>query len=198
MLKKTLNSVSAQPDHYRSKWLFWAMLATLGSFFVATLLVYIIQRTQAFLPIRRVYEPLVLPTVFWPSTILLIATSLFLERSIWFIRRERVARFRRNLWYALFTAIAFCAVQPIGIYELVAHHFSSFGVRKFYGLSSVLIIVHALHVVGGLGYLGYLLVQTYRGKYDHERHWAVSHCAGYWHFLDLVWFAMVFTFLYTR
>ncbi|HMP78322.1 MAG TPA: hypothetical protein PKD54_02610 [Pirellulaceae bacterium] len=198
MLKKSLSTLTAQPDHFRAKWLFWTLLAMFGSFFIATILVYIILRTQVFLPIRQVYEPLVLPFVFWPSSALLIATSLFLERAIWLIRRERVAQFQRWLWFAAIAAFGFCVLHPLGIHDLITQHQGSLRSHKFYGFSSVLIIVHALHVLGGMAYLGFVIVQSYRGKYDHERHWAVNHCAGYWHFLDIVWLVMVATFVYIR
>lgn len=198
MLKRSLNLATAQPDHHRAKWLFGAMMATLGMFFLATLAVYVILRTQAHLPIRRTYEPLVLPLIFIPSTVLLLLTSFFLERSIWFARRERASPFLRSLSYAAATAVAFCALQPWGIHDLIIQHQAAANHSfKFYAFSSVLIIVHALHVLGGVAYIAYVIVQARRGKYDHERYWAVSHCAGYWHFLDLVWFAMLGTFWIT-
>jgi len=47
-------------------------------------------------------------------------------------------------------------------------------------------------------FLGYVTRQAFRGKYDHERHWAVDHCASYWHFLDVVWACMLITFVIAR
>jgi cytochrome c oxidase subunit 3 len=44
-------------------------------------------------------------------------------------------------------------------------------------------------------FLGYVMVNAQRQRYDHERHWAVNHCAGYWHFLDVVWVVMLVTFV---
>jgi heme/copper-type cytochrome/quinol oxidase subunit 3 len=59
-----------------------------------------------------------------------------------------------------------------------------------YGLAFVLILVHALHVVGGI--IG--LVNTVRhgmhGDYDHENYYGIKHAAMYWHFLDGVWIVM--------
>jgi cytochrome c oxidase subunit 3 len=58
--------------------------------------------------------------------------------------------------------------------------------------------LHALHVIGGMGFLGFVMVQAARQRYDHERHWTVDNCASYWHFLDAVWIIMLVTFFIAR
>jgi len=60
----------------------------------------------------------------------------------------------------------------------------------FYGLVMVLILIHAMHVVGGMVALGIVARNGYRGRYDHEEHAGVSNCVLYWHFLDGVWIIM--------
>ncbi len=65
---------------------------------------------------------------------------------------------------------------------------------KVYGLCFTFAFVHALHVLGGIGFLGFVIWQSLRHRYDHERHFAVEHCASYWHFLDVVWVLMLLTF----
>ena len=46
-----------------------------------------------------------------------------------------------------------------------------------------LIIVHALHVVGGLVPLIVVTRNAHAGRYDHEYHGPVKRLAMYWHFL---------------
>ncbi len=60
----------------------------------------------------------------------------------------------------------------------------------FYGLVMFLILVHALHVIGGMVALGIVAWFGYRGAYDHESHAGVRNCTLYWHFLDIVWIVM--------
>ncbi|MGN6506488.1 MAG: cytochrome c oxidase subunit 3 [Tepidisphaeraceae bacterium] len=60
----------------------------------------------------------------------------------------------------------------------------------FYALVMALILIHALHVVGGLVALGIVAYHGYRGFYDHEQHAGVTNCVLYWHFLDAVWILM--------
>ena len=168
-------------------------------FFIATLAAYSIIRTQAFQPIKRDYLPLDLPKVFIYSTVLLVLVSLFLHRATTLIHRERRQEFRNWLFYALLAAVAFVGIQYQGMHFLVSTHLTaSDGTTKVYGLCFTLALVHALHVIGGIGFLVYILVQSFRNRYDHERHWPVDNCASYWHFLDGVWLIMLATFLITR
>lgn len=47
--------------------------------------------------------------------------------------------------------------------------------------------MHAFHVLTGVIFLGIVLRNGIRGKYNAERHWGVEAVANYWHFVDLVW-----------
>ncbi len=164
---------------------------------MASLLTYIIIRTQSFQPIQREYVRLSMPMSFWTSTFLLIATSVILERARWLVSREKP--FIHWLTYAFIAASVFVVVQTFGLKYLVDQHFvASDGSTKVFGMSFVLALIHALHVIGGLVYIGYVIVQAKRERYAHERFWAIKYCAGYWHFLDIVWFAMLITFAITR
>jgi cytochrome c oxidase subunit 3 len=69
---------------------------------------------------------------------------------------------------------------------------------KIYGMSFTLSFIHALHVFGGMIFLGFVIKNAYLERYDHERHWTVDNCASYWHFLDVVWACMLITFVISR
>ena len=66
--------------------------------------------------------------------------------------------------------------------------------KNLYGLTFCLVIVHALHVIGGVAGLTFLLFGLARQAYDHERYFPVKFCAMYWHFLDAVWLTMLAAF----
>ena len=61
----------------------------------------------------------------------------------------------------------------------------------------VLVLLHALHVLGGMVVLIRVVVRGRNGVYDHEHYQPIRHTAMYWHFLDFVWLVMFFTFLAT-
>jgi cytochrome c oxidase subunit III len=199
MLKESLHLVPARRDHYQAKMLFVVFIASLGMFFLAALSAYVIIRRQSFEPLSVSYLELRLPVSLWLSTLVLLATSFFLERACWFVRRQLLEPFQKNLIYAAIMSVLFVLIQSVGLEELYRIHFAvNDGSHKAYGMSFTLAFVHILHVLGGVGYIGYVIVQSYRGRYDHERFWAVKHCAGYWHFLDVVWIAMLVTFIVVR
>ncbi len=222
VLKQSISLIPARRDLYQAKLVFYLFIGSLAMFFVASLATYVIVRTQAFRPIVPEgydqpelviehgsggsaipglieYIPLKVPFSFWVSTGLMQLTSIFLQRSCWLVHRERQREFRRWLMYAWVSAIVFVAVQAIGMDELLTGHFQrNDGSTKAYGMSFTLAFLHALHVVGGLIFLGFIIFQAFRNRYDHERHWAVDHCAAYWHFLDVVWISMLMVFVLAR
>jgi cytochrome c oxidase subunit 3 len=55
--------------------------------------------------------------------------------------------------------------------------------------------VHALHMVVGVGILGFLLVQAWKGEYGPERFNPIEGAGLYWHFVDIVWI-FLFPLLY--
>jgi heme/copper-type cytochrome/quinol oxidase subunit 3 len=58
-----------------------------------------------------------------------------------------------------------------------------------------LILVHALHVIGGIITLIRVAYRARKDVFDHENYQPVRHTAMYWHFLDAVWMVMFVTFL---
>lgn len=130
-----------------------------------------------------------LPSILFFNTAILLASSITLEAS-----RRRIAQFMGNLqaqvesparwlYVTLLLGMLFVAGQYIawsqlragGLY-LATNPSSSF----FY----VLTVTHALHVLGGLGGLVYVLRKL--GKSTLRRS-TLTATVRYWHFMDLLW-----------
>jgi cytochrome c oxidase subunit III len=130
-----------------------------------------------------------LPPVLFLNSLTLIASSVTLE-----VSRRRIAAFMGNmqnraenparwLYMTLFLGLLFVAGQYVawsqlraeGLY-LATNPSSSF----FY----VLTVTHALHVLGGLGGLIYVIRKL--GKSSLRRS-TLDATARYWHFMDLLW-----------
>ncbi len=60
----------------------------------------------------------------------------------------------------------------------------------------VLTVAHVLHLLGGLIYMGGVIIGALRRKYDASNHLNVSQCATYWHFLDGLWLYLLLFFLF--
>lgn len=93
------------------------LIASLGMFFSAALLGYLLIRLRSDDP-----PPLHLPQVLWLSTGFAIAGGMFLWRSLRAIRRERQPAFRRNLLAAFVCGLGFCLSQSIGLSSLLQEH----------------------------------------------------------------------------
>ena len=211
MLRQSIHLLPLRQRAYQAKLVFYLFLGSLAMFFIASLLTYLIVRNQAFHGIENpvpnsiatmgpeTYEPLLLPYSFWISSIFLIVVSIALHRACYMVRRERQKEFRRCLIWAAVAATIFLIAQCSGMNHLLETHLSTVdGSTKIYGMSFTLSLIHALHVVGGLVFLAYIIRHGFRNRYDHEQHYAVDNCASYWHFLDAVWVCMLITFLITQ
>jgi cytochrome c oxidase subunit 3 len=174
----------------------WLFLTSLFMLFAAVITAYMFIRLAGAKspPLHSVH----FPNLLWLSTALVIGVSIALARSLGSLRRERQGAFRNWLRVALLLAIGFILVQaPAMARLLVAHEQLRHSGMFLYGLVFFLILLHALHVVGGIVALVRVTVKSERNVYDHEHYLPVRHTAMYWHFLDLIWLAMFITFLAT-
>lgn len=172
----------------------WLFLAALFMLFAAGLLGYVVIRSFP----QNAALHFHLPAILWLSTAMVLGVSVALARALKKIRRERRPAFLRWVWVAMVLALGFLAVQtPVLVGLLLEHRSLRQKHVALYGLLFFLILVHALHVVGGMVALVLVAVRGSRGVYDHEHYLPVRHAAMYWHFLDAVWLVMFFTFLAT-
>jgi heme/copper-type cytochrome/quinol oxidase subunit 3 len=185
--------LQSQRDHYQAKLGFYLLLVSLGVFFLASMVAYLIIAVSAVKPSDL---RLHLPLSFIGSTLVLISISVAMHFAVENVHHEKQRPFRVCLLVALALSFIFCFVQWFGLHQLLdIHRDWARGEAKLYGISFTLALVHALHVVGGLFFLWFVTARSMRNVYDHERHYAVDLCASYWHFLDGVWLVMLGTFL---
>ena len=151
----------------------WFFLATVVMLFAGFTSAILVRRTSA----DWQAIPL-LPLLRW-NTLVLLASSVTLERVRTLVRRDRRRQVRTWLAVTALLGVLFLAGQ-MGAWEqyralglfLSSNPHSSF----FYILSGV----HGAHLAGGLLGLGYLLARPGRVG-------AVNLCATYWHFLGGLW-----------
>ncbi len=190
-------------------------LVTLSILFASTMLLYVLLRLMA----QEAYPPGALRGILtnaklYTSTLIVLAASLTVHMALLRIRRERWQSFFRWLVATDLLALAFLAVQTPAMVQLLTSPLPEplvtvQSVERVTGdtievprpatnlhrLLFVLVLLHALHVIGGVAYLWVVTRRALRGLYDHEHYVGVRHAAMYWHFLDLVWLCMFGTFL---
>jgi cytochrome c oxidase subunit III len=194
-----------RPPHRASVIGLWLVLAALGMLFVSSMWLYILMRLHVFG--RTTNEPIHMPLIAWGSTAVLLAGSLTAHRAVTAIRRERLGICLKYLYITSALAVAFLIVQSPCMAQVLGEHRQlaaaaevnkapgEFAPVSLYGLVFVLILLHALHVLGGIVALGVVTWRARGQKYDHENYMGVQFAARYWHFLDIVWITMFTMFL---
>lgn len=179
--------------HQRREFGMYLFVASLSAFFVASLIAYATIRVY----FHQGVNPLHLPVTVVFSTIALLSGSYCLHKSLRAVQKQSLEAFQRYLVVSLAFGGLFCILQTVGILQLLLSHWASpVGQARPYGLVFVLILLHALHFVGGLGFLAYVAGEGLRGRYDHEYHSGVKLAAIYWRFLDVVWLLMIGVFFF--
>ena len=192
--------LDAKPGHhvhpYTATIGMWLFLAALTMLFGATMMGYGIVRAR--LADKAQLGTLHLPHLLWLSTALMLGGSVAIHSAVVAVRRERQQRLRQWLIATCALAIGFVAIQTPAMASLLVQHraFRAQGMH-LYALMFFLILIHALHVLGGMIGLAVTTRHAFGGRYDHERYAGVKHAAMYWHFLDVVWLVMFFGMVLT-
>lgn len=198
--------VTPPGTHTLGMWLFLAALAVL---FIAGMLAYIIVRLtgsmertnpitgETISPNAPPLHSIDMPLVLWLSTGAILISSYTIHRALDNVVHERQDRFRQSLLATILLAVPFFLAQGAGLATLLGRAAEA-GVGAGSALHNAivfLVIIHALHLVGGLIPLMVITRRAHAGRYDHEYHTPVRSLAMYWHFLDVVWLLMFATFL---
>lgn len=157
----------------------WLAIASITMMFLALTSAYIVNRARIF--------PLEFPTVFWISTTLILACSLSIELARRALRRRLEKRFHARMWLTLGLGLGFLVAQLIAWRQLVASGYY-LTTNRHSSYTYVFTALHAVHLVGGLLALLYVLAKSQRGRWTAiRRRVSLDATALYWHFLDGLW-----------
>jgi heme/copper-type cytochrome/quinol oxidase subunit 3 len=130
----------------------------------------------------KLAKPLVMTALLLPSSLPVI----WADRAI---RKGQIARLRIGLATTIVMGLGFLALFASEYAEKLPKFTPRTNVygSLFYAITGF----HGFHVTVGLLILGWLLVGSLRGHYDERRHLRVQLGAMYWHFVDLIWVAIM-------
>ncbi|UZR95763.1 cytochrome c oxidase subunit 3 [Chondrinema litorale] len=146
------------------------------------------------------------PSSFILSTLILLLSSITVYKSIEYFNEEKSHLLRRSLELTFILGLVFCALQISAWQELQQSNIFLKGEPSgsFIYLISGL---HALHVIGGLGFLLRIYLIAYRvtkdpvyslitftNPYEKIR---LKMFSIYWHFMDLLWLMIFSIILFT-
>ena len=130
------------------------------------------------------------PHILWANTIVLLASSWFVETA----RRQLKGRHRAafNGWWTGATAlgILFLLGQSLAWQQLRDRGLyiaSSPSTSFFYMLTAT----HAAHVIGAVAALVYVDVQAIRFRLGPAKRTGIDVTAIFWHFLDVMWLGLM-------
>jgi cytochrome c oxidase subunit III len=139
------------------------------------------------------WQPFDLPFQVWISTLIILASSVTYEFAKFAINREDQTAFRRWLVVTAALGATFISSQLISWFALVQKgvYVAS---NPYAGFFYILTAVHALHLVGGIVALGYLVLKAWNPTRDAEkmfkRQTAASIVGLYWHSMDGLWLVL--------
>ena len=140
-----------------------------------------------------------LPAGLWASTAVLLVSGLTTRAALGGLRRGSADDVRRWLSSTWALAAVFMAIQAPCMVDLLESHEVALEQKNasIYGIAAALILIHALHVIGGMVPLSWLTLQALRHGLERMRKPALQLWATYWHFLEVVWIILLALFLFT-
>ncbi len=160
----------------------WIGMASIVMLFAALTSAYLVRKAAG-----NWYE-FKLPVQFFFSTVLIVASSVLLEKAYLNFKSGRTSSISVLLFVALFLGFGFLFAQIWAWKELFAQGVSldlNVSSSFLYALSGL----HALHVIGGIAALALSAIASLseRFKPTKNRLFKLDLVRQYWHFVDILW-----------
>lgn len=120
------------------------------------------------------------------NTVILIGSSLTVALAIAAVRKGRTREVVLFLLITILLASGFLGVKYLEYMEKFRHGLFP-RTNLFFSLYFMMTGIHGLHVVAGMGVLGWVLAKAARGAFSEGYYTPVEMAGLYWHFVDLVW-----------
>jgi len=168
----------------------WFLLLVVLMTFGGLISAYIVISTNGVME----WQPFALPIQVWVSTVLILASSItytIAQKALNATNQQKA-----KTWFLATTIFGgmFIASQLLAWFELVRR-----GVyvqsNPYAGFFYILTAVHAVHVIGGIIALGFIVLRTWEKTSSDEeltkRQQVSNAVAWYWHFMDGLWLVLL-------
>ncbi|MDQ6787127.1 MAG: heme-copper oxidase subunit III [Acidobacteriota bacterium] len=139
------------------------------------------------------WKPFDLPRQVWISTFLILTSSITYTIAQRFLKSEKQTAAKNWLLATTVLGATFIASQILAWLELVRQGIYVAS-NPYAGFFYILTMVHALHVIGGICALGYIVLRTWQETDSEEeltKRKSISNAVGwYWHFMDGLWLVL--------
>tara|TARA_B100001750_G_C15468762_1_gene578582 strand:- start:578 stop:1132 length:555 start_codon:yes stop_codon:yes gene_type:complete len=175
-----------------SKSLLWFSIISMSMVFAGLTSAYIVRRSSG----EWIFFDL--PNQFFLSAILLLITSLFLNKSYYSLKKDKLSLSYLLCFFSFFTAVFFCYSQFSAWKQMYLDEIYFSGQKSHPAGSYVYVmsVLHLLHVFAGIILLLYNLLQFYKNKFSSKNTLTLDLTRIYWNFVDILWiYIIVFLFL---
>ena len=184
----------------------WTFLVTEIMFFGGLFLAYLVYRHASPMGFQEASHHL---NIYWgaANTAILIVSSLTMALAVRAAQTSQPVRTQVAwLLWTMFFGAAFLGIKAIEYTDKFKDHivpgpnFVWEGLypkpaEQFYSLYFAMTGLHALHMVIGLGIMGWITFMAWRRTFNSEYYTPVEIAGLYWHFVDIVWI-FLFPLLY--
>ena len=189
-----------EAQHPLKTYLFFALVGS-SILFLSLVFIYFIWLNHNFDSI--VFQ---MPKSFIVSTVVMITSSFTLSQSLKAFKNDETKQLLITLSLTFFLGILFTGLQIFGWKSLYEKGHFIDG-EAGYAFLYVITGLHFLHVVVGLFYLFYLCLKAFDNWNDPIKALVyfsnsfeglrIDLFTSYWHFVDIMWIVLFFTFLFT-
>jgi cytochrome c oxidase subunit III len=170
------------------KFTLWVALGSIIMMFAGLTSAYVVKRDQ---PGWTTFS---IPKAFWYSTTVMLVSSLTVQMALKAFREREMLRYRSLLTTTAVLGIVFILLQWIGFREIWN---SGITLRGSGGGQFLYVIagLHAVHVLGGVIALLFMVAKAYLSKIRSYDSVPVELISTYWHFVDLLWIYLFIFFM---
>lgn len=145
-------------------------------------------------------ENYTIPTAFYISLAVIILSSVTIHYAKANIKKESNKTGMYLLWTTFVLGIVFIILQFVGFREFIQSGYYFTGSESNITTSYIYLIVllHVVHIVGGLLALIVVIYNHYKLKYINGRTLGIEQAATFWHFIDGLWIYLFFFFYFVR
>jgi cytochrome c oxidase subunit III len=172
----------------KSRIAMWFLLLIVGMTFAGLIAAYMVIATNVNKGIE--WQPFKLPIQVWISSIVIIASTITFEIHNRILAKNQQSQARK--WLLITAALGgiFIASQLLSWLELVNRGIYMSG-NPYAGFFYIMTGVHALHVIGGISAIGYMILKTQKPTDSSDELFKRQTLSGvfgwYWHTMDGLW-----------
>lgn len=142
----------------------------------------------------------VLPSDFTYSTIAILISSVTMHLAYKSIRVNDRSKTTVYLISTLILGLIFVFLQFRGFGQVIneGYFFTGEGSTITTSFLYVIVIVHIVHLVGGMLALLYVIYNHFKQRYNSQQFIGIELCSWFWHFLDLLWLYLFLFFTFFK